>query len=123
MPAYGAVASPVALYAGDEVTLWNAESPAAGTSSIAVSLAAHAGSPSPAELAISISYGSAPTAQIQVQGANDDADASYTSGGLPSSANTSPDLLQFSARAQFLRVNLVSQSGGGAITVKVRRAA
>src|SRR5579884_1297886 len=105
MPAYNTQTPPPALYPGDAAYAFQAETPAAGT----------------AVLRVDISYAAAPSAvAVAIQSAADDADAAYfTEYTSTSTAGESVKLTNF--RGRFVRVKLVSQTGGGAITVRLVR--
>lgn len=120
MPNYNASGTVYALYPGDEITLFDAETPTAPQASQQVAMQPNKDG-GPAALAVQVSYASAPTATLDIQAANVDADANYVTIG--SSQNTQHDLVEIGSSAAFIRVNLASQSAGGAVTVVLRRSA
>jgi len=118
MPNYSTTAAPFTIYPGDVVFAFNAESPAPPQSSIQFALPAFTGAASETGRNISwqTSFASAPTAVNAVlQAADQDADANYAT--VDTSTNVNGERRQILVRARFLRARLVSQSGGGAITV------
>ena len=120
MPTYG-TKPVVTLSAGDQVTLFDAETLTAPQASIAVAMAYKDGAGLP-QVAVSIGFASPPTAVVAVQTANEDVEGSYVTITSPESTNTSPDIFQLPIGAAFVRLMLVSQSGGGALTAVLRRA-
>jgi hypothetical protein len=123
MPAYNTQTPPPALYPGDAAYAFQAETPAAGTASqqFAVAQPYDGAAGGPAVLRVDISYAAAPSAvAVAIQSAADDADAAYfTEYTSTSTAGESVKLTNF--RGRFVRVKLVSQTGGGAITVRLVR--
>ncbi len=123
MPNYNTQNPPYAIYPGDVVYPFNAETPTAPQASqqyaIGESYDGAAGGPS--ELRLDISYASAPTAvSVEVQSAVDDANGNYfTEYTSSNTAGESVKLTNF--RGRFVRVLLNSQTGGGAITVRLQR--
>lgn len=126
MPNYGALPnvpaavgqSATALYAGDELNLFNAETPAAPQASIAVALPkAPVGGYAP--IVFDIEFAAAPTDSLLIQGAMVDTDSAYQT--LYTSTNLQQDNYQDLGGFQFYRAKLASQSAGGAVTVTVRR--
>ena len=118
MPNYSTTAAPFTLYSGDVVFAFNAESPAAPQSSIQFALPAFTGAEADSSRNISwqTSFASAPTAvNVVLQAADQDADANYAT--VDTSTNVNGERRQIPVRARFLRARLVSQSGGGAVTV------
>jgi hypothetical protein len=112
-----------ALFPGQKILLFNAETPAPGQNSIAVNLPAlQYGGRSQAQLSFSISYASAPTAVLTVMAANDDVAASYIATST-TSTNKQTDRLELATNAPFVLIQLTSQSAGGAVTVELYRAA
>ncbi|MGH9345058.1 MAG: hypothetical protein ACRD19_15020 [Terriglobia bacterium] len=123
MPNYGtpqAGATLTELKPGDSLVLFDAETPAAPEASIAF---ARGTSPSgdDAGTTFTISFAAAATAVVDVQGSNVDVAAGYEdltgTGGL----TTFPAAYTDTARFAFYRVNLRSQSAGGAITAIAQR--
>lgn len=123
MPAYNTQTPPPALYPGDVAYPFNGETPAAGTASqqYAIAQPFDGAAGGPAVLRVDISYASAPSAvAVAIQSAADDADAAYfTEYTSTNTAGESVKLTNF--RGRFVRVRLVSQTGGGAITVRLER--
>ena len=121
MPNYNAQNPPFAVYPGDVVFPFNGESPATPQASQQFALAPTGGAAGPGGRVVAwqISFASAPASvSLALQAADVDADANYQN--LDSSTNTSGERRQVTnVQARFLRVRLVSQSGGGAITVSV----
>jgi len=121
MPLYGTIPVP-ALSPGDSFTLFDAESVTAPQASAAVAMAYKEGTGTP-QIAVSISFASSPTDVVSIQTANEDVDAAYVTVSGSHSSNTSPDIMQLAVAAKFVRAIVASQSGGGAVTVVLRRAA
>jgi hypothetical protein len=120
MPNYSTTAAPFTIDSGDVVFAFNAESPAPPQSSIQFALPAFTGARADQSRQISwqTSFASAPTSvNVVLQAADQDADASYAT--VDTSTNVNGERRQILVRARFLRARLVSQSGGGAITVTV----
>lgn len=106
------------LQPGDTMLLFNAESPAAPQASVAF---ARGYSPSgdDAGITFQISFAVAPTAVVAIQGSNVDLDAAYET--LYTSTNVQFDNYTDTTRWAFYRAKLVTQSAGGALTVRVQR--
>lgn len=122
MPAYGTPQAGgvlTSLIPGDPLHyLFNAETLTAPIASIAFSRGTGTADGTP-EMTFQISFVSAPTAVVVIQGSNQDIDALYAT--LWTSTNTQDDNYTDTARWAFYRARLVSQSGGGALTVTVKR--
>ena len=118
MPNYVAGAA-IALPPGGQGTAFNAETPTAPQASQAFAVPPPFGS-GQAQLSVQIAFASAPTAVVDVQGADLDADANYVSLAT-NSTNKQHDRLDISCNARFVRLYLASQSAGGAITAYVTR--
>lgn len=121
MPAYNtpqAGGTLTSVIPGDSYTLFNAESLTAPISSIAFS---RGESPSGSDqgMTFQMSFASTPTAVVVIQGSNQDIDALYET--IWTSTNTQYDNYTDTTRWAFYRAKLVSQSGGGALTVTVKR--
>jgi len=118
MPNYNAQNPPFALYPGDVVYAFNAESPAPPQASQQYAFAKPYGLGDPAALGVDIRYASAPTSvQVDIQVAIDDADANYNT--VYSSTKTAGEHVNVvNLKGRFVRARLVSQSGGGAVTVE-----
>lgn len=120
MPAYNTTGNPAinALYPGDTGTAWNAETLTAPVASVQFGLP-----PNPlgqiTSLSVQLSFATTPTAVVDIQVANVDADANYVT--VATSSNTSPALKDFQTAAQYVRLNLASQTGGGAVTASISR--
>jgi len=123
MSNYNSQNPPYAVYPGDVVYPFKDETPAAGQASQQFALAGAydgaAGGPSVARF--DISYASAPTSvSVEIQSAVDDADANYfTEYTSTNTAGESVKLTNF--RGRFVRAKIASQSGGGAVTVRLER--
>ena len=116
MPNYGA-ASPIGLFPGQQYALFAAETPTAPQSSQAVAVA-RPQSIGYDPVVFEIFFASAPTDSLVIQGAMADVDARYQT--LYTSTNTQQDVYSDLGGFAFYRARLVSQSGGGAVTVTVR---
>lgn len=123
MPNFNAQKPPYAIYPGDVVYPFNAESPTAPQASqqYAVAGAYDGAAGGPSELRLDISYASAPTAvSVEIQSAVDDADGDYFT--EYTSTNTAGESVKLTGfRGRFVRVLVSSQTGGGAITVRLER--
>lgn len=122
MPNYGSGTngSPIAIAPGDRVALFAAESPTAPQASVAICPFPNFVGGPPRSLVFTISWAAAPTtAVLQIQGANDDLDASYNANVLHTTTNTQNDFYADLGQFAFYRAKLVSQSAGGAVTVEV----
>lgn len=123
MPSYNKQNPPLAVYPGDVVYPFSAESPAAPQASqqYAVGQAYDGAAGGPEVLRFDISYAAAPTAvSVEIQSAVDDADANYVTEYTSTNVNgESVKLTNF--RGRFVRVLLASQTGGGATTVRLER--
>lgn len=127
MPAYGTPQSGsnpnerlnvTSVCPGDSFYLFNAETLTAPVAS--VSFARGPGVVgSDQGMTFQMSFVAAPTAVLKIQGSNLDLDAAYED--LWTSNNTQYDNYTDTARWAFYRAKLVSQSGGGAVTVLVQR--
>ena len=121
MPNYQSQNPPFSVFAGDVVNPFNGEAPAAPQASQQFALAPTGGGTGPGGRVVAwqTSFASAPTAvSLQLQSADVDADASYQT--LDSSTATAGERRQVAnVQAKFLRVKLVSQTGGGAVTVSL----
>lgn len=121
MPNYGtpqAGGTLTALQPGDELYLFNAETPAAPQASIAF---ARGYSPSgdDAGVTFQILFAAAPTDSLVIQGSNIDSDADYET--LYTSTSKQQDAYTDTGRWAFYRAKLVSQTAGGAVTVLAQR--
>ncbi|HUJ41267.1 MAG TPA: hypothetical protein VLW54_12035 [Candidatus Acidoferrales bacterium] len=118
MPNYSTTAAPFIIDSGDVVFAFNAESPAPPQSSIQFALPSFTGARADQSRQISwqTSFASAPTAvNVVLQAADQDADASYAT--VDTSTNVNGERRQILVRARFVRARLVSQTGGGAVTL------
>ncbi len=122
MPNYNVQNPPYSTYPGDVVFPFNAESPAPPQSSQQFALGPTGGGSGPGGRVVAwqTSFASAPGAvNVVLQAADVDADADYQN--LDTSTNVNGERRQVTnVEARFLRVRLVSQTGGGAITVSLR---
>ena len=117
MPNYNAD-TPHAIFPGDVVLPFNAESPAPPQSSQQFALPAFTGAHPDQGRQISwqTSFASAPTAvNVVLQAADVDADVNYFV--VDTSTLAAGERRQVLVRARFVRARLVSQTAGGAITV------
>lgn len=121
MPNYQSQFPPFAIYPGDRAYAFNAETPGAGQTSQEYALGAAYGLSDPLALGVDISYASAPTSvQVDIQTSIDDVDSHYQS--VYSSTKIGGDHVNIvNLKGGFIRAKLVSQSGGGAVTVEFLR--
>ena len=121
MPNYQSQNPPLSVFPGDVVNPFSAETPSAPQASQQFALAVTGGGCGAGGrvLAWQTSFASAPTAvSVQLQSSDVDSDASYQT--LDSSTATAGERRQVAnVQAKFLRVKLVSQTGGGAVTVSL----
>jgi len=120
MPNYSTTTAPFTIYPGDVAVAFNAESPAPPQSSIQFALPSFTGAqPENARtVAWQTSFAAAPTAVgVALQAADQDTDAAYAA--IDSSTNVNGERRQVLVRARFLRARLLSQTGGGAITITI----
>lgn len=92
--------------------LFNAESPTAPQSSIAVAVNNRAGA-----VQFDISFLSAPTSSVLIQGSNVNTDAEYET--LKTSTSVQKDGYTDTGGWRFYRAKLATQSAGGPLTVTV----
>lgn len=121
MPNYIATQPPLALYPGDVAFPFNAETPAAPQASQQFALGFYQGATAEQGRTVvwQTSFAAAPTAvNLTLQAAQVDADAEYqtidTSTAIAGERRSVPGV-----NAKFLRVRLNSQTGGGALTVRL----
>ena len=122
MPAYGvtqAGGSPTALQPGDSMYLFQAETPTAPQASVAFARGYNPGGGGSSPIVFEATWAVAPTAVLNIQGSNVDSDGAYITLGTITS--TSPGYYADAGGFAFYRVQLASQSVGGAITVRVQR--
>ncbi len=123
MPNFNAQNPPFAIYPGNVVYPFDAETPAPPRASqqYALGKAYDGAAAGPDVVRFDISYAAAPTAvSVEIQSAVDDADADYVTEYTSTNVNgESVKLTNF--RGRFVRVLLASQTGGGAITVRLER--
>jgi hypothetical protein len=120
MPAYGTPQGGGVLTcvnAGDQFTLFNAETLTAPQASISFNRGSDPVAGQPNGIVFQISFATAPTAAVQIQGSNDLVNWSVVYTSTNTSPDSYPDLGQFA----FYRAFLVSQSAGGALTVIAQR--
>lgn len=123
MPNYNTQNPPYSIYPGDVAYAFDAESPAPPQASqqYAVAGAYDGAAGGASELRADIRYASSPTAvSVEIQSAVDDADEDYFTEYTSTNVNgESVKLSNF--RGRFVRARLVSQTGGGAVTVRLER--
>ena len=121
MPAYNNAAPPLALFPGDVGFSFNAEAfPGAGTAGSQFAIPEPAGIPNQGHtVRWQTLFGSAPSAiNIRLQGAMADVDAEYQDVDT-STATTGEARTVLGVRARFLRVKLVTSTGGSGLTAKM----
>ena len=120
MPNYSNSFPPFAIYPGDSVAVFNAETPTPPQASQQVAIGNVYGADD-VGVSVLISYASAPSSvTVNIQMSDVDVDANYVTVG--SSTVTTGDSLNLNAqRHKFVRAQLAAQTGGGAITVRVAR--
>jgi len=121
MPAYSNAAPPLALFPGDVGFSFSAEAfPGAGTAGAQFAVPEPAGFPDQGHtVRWQTIFGTAPSAvNIRLQGAMADVDAEYADVDT-STATAGEARTVAGVRARFLRVKLVSSTGGAALTAKM----
>lgn len=103
--------------AGDQFTLFNAETPAAGQASIAFSRGSDPVAGAPNGIIFQISFAAAPTAVVEIEGSND----LETWSVLYTAGTTQVDMYSDLGQFAFYRAVLVSRVSGGALTVTAQR--
>ena len=123
MPLYNA--SPAAaVYPGDEVFFFNAETltPPANSQQFNLANPAFGDSDGQFQILVSLHFASAPTSfTFTVQGAIDDVTASYLQIGTIATGTATDYQVAVTCSTPYVRVNLGAQSGGGAVTAKMYR--
>jgi len=121
MPTYQNLTPPLSLSPGDVGFSWNNEAfPAANTAGTQFAIPSYAGQPDTGfAVRWQTIFGGAPTAiNIVLQGAMADVDAEYflidTSTSLTGEARTVTGV-----QARFLRIKLISSTGGSGLTAKL----
>jgi hypothetical protein len=121
MPAYNNTVPPLALFAGDLGFSFNNEAfPGAGTAGAQFAIPEPAGLTDQSHtIRWQTIYGSAPSAvNIRLQGATADVDAEYADIDT-STATTGEARTVTAVRARFLRIKLVTSTGGSGLTAKM----
>ncbi len=122
MPNYGVAQAGgvlTELQPGDSYALWNAETPAAGTPSVAFATGYNPGGGGSKPITFQILFAAAPTDSLVIQASNQDIDATYET--VYTSTNLQYDAYADLGGYAFYRAKLVSQSAGGAVSVIVKR--
>lgn len=121
MPAYSNSTPPLSLFPGDVGYSFNAEAfPANGTSGAQFAIPEPTGLTDQAHsVRWQTIFGTAPTAiNIRLQGAAADVDAEYSD--IDTSTNTTAEARTvIGVRARFLRIKVVTSSGGAGLTAKI----
>ena len=120
MPTYNTQNPPYAIFPGDVVLAFNAESPSAGQASQQFALPDYSGRADQGRtVRWQTIFGSAPSAiSITLQAAIDDVDAHYQT--IDTSTNTVGEARSVTAvNAKFLRAKLTSITGGSGVTVQI----
>jgi hypothetical protein len=121
MPAYNNAVPPLSLFPGDVGFSFNAEAfPSAGTAGSQFAIPEPAGLPDQGHtVRWQTIFGTAPSAiNIILQGASADVDAEYATVDT-STATAGEARTVVGVRARFLRIKLVSSTGGATLTAKV----
>lgn len=119
MPNYQNTYPPIAVFPGDTFLSFNNESPTPPQSGAQVAVARPYGVDDPSSVGVDIRYATAPTAvQVDIQTSIDDVDANYNI--VYSSTKTGGEHVNIvNLKGRFVRARLVSQTGGGALTVEL----
>lgn len=121
MPAYNNAVPPLSLFPGDVGFSFNAETfPSSGTAGSQFAIPEPAGLPDQGHtVRWQTIFGTAPSAiNIILQGAAADVDAEYATIDT-STATAGEARTVVGVRARFLRVKLVSSTGGASLTAKI----
>lgn len=121
MPLYGVAQAGgvlTAIQPGDSITLFAAETLTAPQASVAFNRG-YSPSATDAGTTFQILFASAPTSTLAIQGSNLDVDADYVT--LYTSTSKQQDGYTDIGRWAFYRAKLLTQSGGGAVTVIAQR--
>lgn len=121
MPAYSNATPPLSLFPGDVGFSFNAESfPANGTAGSQFAIPEPSGFPDQGHtVRWQTIFGTAPSAiNIHLQGASADVDAEYADIDISSNAAGEARTV-LGVRARFLRVTVVTSTGGTALTAKI----
>ena len=121
MPAYSNATPPLSLFPGDVGYSFNAEAfPANGTAGAQFAIPEPAGLTDQSHtVRWQTIFGTAPTAiNIRLQGAAADVDAEYADVDT-STSTTGEARTVIGVRARFLRIKVISSTGGAALTAKV----
>jgi len=118
MPNYQNTSPPLALFPGDVGFSFNSESPTPPQAGAQMAIARPYGVDDPSSVGVDISFAVAPTAvQVDIQTSIDDVDANYNT--VYSSTKTGGEHVNIvNLKGRFVRARLVSQTGGGAVTVE-----
>lgn len=111
MPLYTSPFSPTEVVQGDKYTLFDGtETPASGTKSAAINIGVGYGK-KPQVIVFTTQFGTSPTAEVDIQAANENVEASYqtifTGGGLQQ------EFYADQGGFAFYRANLSSYASGG----------
>jgi hypothetical protein len=121
MPAYNNATPPLSLFPGDVGFSFNAESfPANGTAGAQFAIPESAGLPDQGHtVRWQTIFGTAPSAiNIRLQGATADVATEYAD--IDTSTATAGEARTVTGvRARFLRINMVSSTGGASLTAKI----
>ena len=126
MPLYGALQTPIAMYPGDEVNVFNAEvlTPTANSEAVNLAPVAFGGPVGQYQILVRLHFASAPTSfTFTVQGAMDDVTTEYLQIGTIATSTATDSQVAITCSTPFVRAQLSAQSGGGAVTVGVFRVA
>ncbi len=118
MPAYSATLAPTSLGPGDSLYLFAAADTITPPESSIV-VAPVRGAAGCKQLTFQIAFASAPTASVVIQASNVNADADFETVWTWSANNQFDNYTDGFAGWLFYRAKVVSQSGGGALSVQV----
>lgn len=122
MPNYGTpqAGGLTSLAPGEQMYLFNGETPAAPQASIPFARATSV-SQDDAGTTFTVSFAAAATAVVDIQGSNVDTDAAYQNLNGAGGLSTFPAFYTDTQRFAFYRAKVRSQTAGGAITVIAQR--
>lgn len=119
MPLYGAPSDRPGLLPGQNLKLFDAETPSAAQSSICFARLPAPGEQIPSGIVFTFGFASSPTAVITIQGSNDNADGDYQT--LYTSTDSQQDYYADAGTFGWYRAHCTSYSAGGALTVLAQR--
>ena len=112
MPAYSATGTVYAIYPGDSVTVWSAETVTTGSKSQQVAIAPNFSSGAQMDVTVTVTFSNTPGAvTVSLQTADTDTDGAYVtqSGAVLNSATLLTQNLPWHVHANFARLIMTTQ--------------